>query len=180
MFVVVRHLRVDVSEVKRVPGKTLQLELSTTWEHPLHWQGEELPFTGPLSVHLTLEGHKGGTILVRGRLASALGVECSRCLEPFDYPLEADFEGAFFPEGKRTDRDEEEFAGQFYAGDTIELDDLLQQSIYLILPMQFLCSPGCQGLCPHCGRRKEEGCHCQSEQVDPRLEVLKQLLQEKS
>lgn len=172
-------MHIDVSELKRVPGKTEHLELVTQFEEPLQWEGEALVFAKPLSVRVTLEAQKGGTILVRGHLASALRVACSRCLEPFDYPLEADFEGAFFPEARREEREEEEFAGQFYSGDTIALDDLMQQSIYLVLPMQFLCSPDCQGLCPHCGRRLEEGCRCQDEQVDPRLEVLKQLLQEK-
>lgn len=173
-------MRIDVSEVKRIPGKIEELELVTEFKQEISWQGEKLNFTKPLFINLTLEGHKGGTIFVRGTLKSAIQINCSRCLEPFDFPVEAHLEGEFFPEGKSLAQDEEEFPGQFYSGDTLQLDGLVQESIYLTLPMQFLCSPDCRGLCPHCGSPKEENCNCENEQVDPRLEVLKQLLKEKS
>lgn len=171
---------VDVSQIKRNPGHTQQVELTETPERPLKWQGENLKFTQPVEVELTLESQREGTIFVRGGLRTGVKTVCSRCLEPVDYPVEADLEGTFYLEGKSPEDQEEEFPGQFYSGDTIKLDGLIRESIYLSLPMQFLCSQECQGLCSFCGKRVELGCNCVHEQVDPRFEVLKQLLKDQS
>ena len=46
--------------------------------------------------------------------------------------------------------------------------------------MQPLCRPDCQGLCPVCGKdRNVDPCQCQVEWVDPRLAVLKTLVDRK-
>ncbi|NLL18937.1 MAG: DUF177 domain-containing protein [Clostridia bacterium] len=175
---VVRKVDVDVSLVKQRPGRTQQVELTTTPESPLHWQGEKLTFSQPLVVNLTLESQKGGSISVRGDLRAVVRTVCSRCLQPIDYPVEADLEGTFYLEGRSPEDQEEEFTGQFYSGDTLQLDGLIRESIYLSLPMQFLCSQECKGLCSYCGKRADEGCNCEHQQVDPRFEVLKQLLKD--
>lgn len=60
---------------------------------------------------------------------------------------------------------------------TLELDELVESDILLELPGKFLCSDDCKGLCQHCGKNlNEESCSCQTKQVDPRLEILKQLI----
>jgi uncharacterized protein len=43
--------------------------------------------------------------------------------------------------------------------------------------MSALCRHDCAGLCPLCGQNLNESqCQCATDAVDPRLEVLKQLL----
>jgi uncharacterized protein len=40
-----------------------------------------------------------------------------------------------------------------------------------------LCREDCKGICPQCGKNLNLGpCDCKVENVDPRLEILKQLL----
>lgn len=172
-------MQVDVSQVKRSPGRRQQVELAEKSVVPLNWQGDTLVFTEPLVVDLTLESGKDGSIFAHGKLRTVLKTVCSRCLQPVEYPVTADFEGEFYLLGKSPDIQEEEFPGQFYSGDTLQLDGLIRESIYLSLPMQFLCSQDCKGLCPVCGNRADAGCNCEQEQVDPRLEVLKQLFKDK-
>ena len=59
----------------------------------------------------------------------------------------------------------------------LDLDELIRADILLELPTKFLCSPDCKGLCPKCGRNLNEGpCGCNTHQMDPRLEVLKKLI----
>lgn len=59
----------------------------------------------------------------------------------------------------------------------LDLDELLRSDILLELPYKFLCREECKGLCPSCGKNLNEGpCGCHSRQVDPRLEVLKKLI----
>ena len=73
--------------------------------------------------------------------------------------------------------DEENDTLLLVENESIELDDLLREDILLELPTKFLCKPDCKGLCPGCGKNLNEGkCDCSARQVDPRLEVLKQLI----
>ena len=59
----------------------------------------------------------------------------------------------------------------------MDLDELIRTDILLELPTKFLCKEDCKGLCPTCGKNLNEGaCNCQTHQIDPRLEVLKQLI----
>ncbi len=62
---------------------------------------------------------------------------------------------------------------------TLELDDVVTTDILLSYPQKFLCSEDCKGLCPKCGQNLNFGeCNCDKTSVDPRLEILKQLMEE--
>ena len=59
----------------------------------------------------------------------------------------------------------------------LPLDELVEEELILNLPSKNLCRKDCRGLCPKCGRNLNEGlCGCRSDTIDPRLEVLKQLM----
>ena len=59
----------------------------------------------------------------------------------------------------------------------IDLYELLREDIILNLPMIHLCKPDCKGLCSQCGANLNyEKCSCNKDSVDPRLEILKTLL----
>ena len=60
---------------------------------------------------------------------------------------------------------------------TVELDEVVISDILLNLPQKNLCKEACKGLCPVCGQNLNLGtCSCSGESVDPRLAVLKQLM----
>jgi uncharacterized protein len=53
----------------------------------------------------------------------------------------------------------------------------MRDEFYLALPMKPLCKDDCKGLCPLCGANwNRDTCTCKAEWVDPRLAVLKKLL----
>jgi uncharacterized protein len=118
-----------------------------------------------------------GGLLVRGTVKSQLGLECVRCLDPFVLPVTLELEEAFrLPEaGPRPDL--------VYAvsdNDWLDLAPLLREQAWVALPMKPLCHADCKGLCPQCGANLNlESCTCENVQVDPRLAVLKNLLQSK-
>lgn len=57
-----------------------------------------------------------------------------------------------------------------------DLDSLIREDILLSLPGKILCSEDCKGVCQYCGENLNFGqCSCKKP-TDPRLEVLKQLL----
>ena len=53
----------------------------------------------------------------------------------------------------------------------------VREAVILELPMRFLCSEDCKGLCPLCGANLNRGpCACGDREQDPRWEPLKKLL----
>jgi uncharacterized protein len=63
-------------------------------------------------------------------------------------------------------------------GDIVDLSELVRQLLVLHTPTRSLCRPDCRGICPHCGTNLNvDQCRCETEQVDPRMEPLRQLLQ---
>ncbi len=118
---------------------------------------------------------------VVGTLQTLLELPCSRCLEPFRWPVDASFELRYQPmsqntgEGEREVR-EEDLSAAFYQNDEIDLEQLMREQFELSLPMKPLCTAECLGLCPSCGTNLNRGtCDCKREWEDPRFAALKQL-----
>jgi uncharacterized protein len=64
----------------------------------------------------------------------------------------------------------------FYEGAGLELEELLREQVLLMLPMQRVCSSDCKGICPVCGRdRNEAGCDCREKTVDDRWGALRNI-----
>ena len=63
------------------------------------------------------------------------------------------------------------------ADSVLDLEELARTDILLELPTKVLCSEDCKGLCSQCGKNLNEGeCSCEKKQIDPRLAILSQLL----
>ena len=61
-------------------------------------------------------------------------------------------------------------------GDGIDAGELLETCFILDVDQKFLCREDCKGLCSTCGKNLNEGpCSC-GKQIDPRMAVLSQLL----
>ena len=58
----------------------------------------------------------------------------------------------------------------------LDVKELVYTELVLKVPPVLLCSESCAGLCPVCGKKREEGCLCDTQPEDSRLAVLKQLL----
>ncbi len=60
----------------------------------------------------------------------------------------------------------------------LDVDGELREELLLTFPARLLCHEDCPGLCSKCGKPKKLGdCGCDQKEIDPRLAVLKQLLQ---
>jgi len=124
-----------------------------------------------------------------GTVKTALELACSRCLEPFVMPVDREFDLRYLPAGgtePRPDEDDEieveddDVAVTFYRDEQIDLNELLREQFYLALPMKPLCSEDCKGICPQCGtNRNAASCDCTPQWEDPRLAVLKTLLEKR-
>jgi uncharacterized protein len=119
-----------------------------------------------------------------GQVETTLRLPCSRCLEPFEWPVSATFDLRYQPHttpkgGDEREIEEDDLTTAFYEHDEIDLGQLMTEQFYLSLPMKPLCGDDCKGLCPVCGTNLNRGtCACSPAWEDPRLAVLKTLKKE--
>ena len=135
-------------------------------------QLEDLPLRalkGRVVITRTTQG-----LLFEGRFTATTLAECVRCLEPFEQRLDAEFTElyAFLPKNAG------ELGLLYPESGQIDLAPLLREYMWLAFPIKPLCSVDCKGLCPVCGANLNFGdCGHRVDHLDPRLEVLKTLLE---
>ena len=133
-------------------------------------------------VTLTFDIHKDKQLFrLAGRVQTTLELPCSRCLEQFEWPVDASFDLRYQPRTENTGEGEREIGEDdlttaYYENEQIDLGQLMQEQFYLSLPMKPLCSEDCKGLCPVCGTNlNRETCSCRRDWEDPRFAALKNL-----
>lgn len=141
---------------------------------------EEFRLAAP--VDLEVEIHKDATkVRVTGRVVTTLRLDCSRCLEPFDIPVNSAFDALVLPEAANAGEGEQQVADEdlgvsFYKDETLDLSELIREQFYLVLPMKPLCQADCRGLCSQCGTNlNADACDCAPVWEDPRLAALRDL-----
>jgi uncharacterized protein len=162
----VRAARFDV---EIAPGEIDFLDAELRQVGPLKAQGKAELVTEAL-----------GEIRVTGHLTVQTEAACDRCLDTAPFPIDSDFVLYYRPlsEGygdeKEIDSGEAEMG--FYEGESLELNDVLREQVLLALPMQRVCREDCKGICPACGKnRNQNECNCQASTSDDRWQALKQL-----
>lgn len=112
---------------------------------------------------------------VEGVYETKITYICSRCLKNFTVPLQGAFLEKFSLQ-VGTDEDVEEEMHQIH-GNEILLDPYIEEAVFLAMEYRPLCAKDCRGLCPICGCDWNiQSCDCDQHRIDPRLEVLKDLL----
>lgn len=97
---------------------------------------------------------------------------CSRCLTPFTKEGDAVLSGRLIENSDEIQEDDEEVI--YYSGEKLDITNDILDMVILSLPMKPLCREDCKGLCPKCGiNLNEKKCDCVLEEIDPRLEKLK-------
>jgi len=123
---------------------------------------------------------------LRGSLDAAFSLACSRCLEPFETSIRAEFsfrvvERETEPGADDVEIGEDETRLLAADGGVVRLDELAREQIYLSLPLKPVCRDGCRGLCPRCGENRNlVECGCVNEEIDPRLAPLLELKRSRS
>lgn len=144
--------------------------------------GEGVRVLEPVDVHLTITP-EGDRYLIQGEVKGRVQVECGRCLAPVTLIVVAPCAVDAVPLPKQTSPDEPGSLGRgdldviFYSGPVLNLDDLVREQLLLNIAMRPLCREGCLGLCPSCGKnRNESPCGCRDlAATDPRLDELRKL-----
>lgn len=122
-----------------------------------------------------------GEIRIKGKLSVQMEADCDRCLEALRIPLESDFDLFYRPAAHVSHAhevaiDEAESEMGFYEGGGLELGEILREHILLSLPMQHVCSEACRGICPQCGKNRNQGdCRCEAKLADDRWSALQSM-----
>lgn len=164
---------------------------------------DEFSVLGPVAFKGTL-ARRGDRFQLKGRVTATLQLSCGRCLTPFPLPVDTRVDLTYIPERppvvapkdvvkgpvkavkapaveEDVELQDEDLDTAYYRDHVLDLAEMLREQFYLALPMQPLCRPDCQGLCPSCGiDRNVDTCQCQTDWVDPRLSGLKALVTRKT
>ncbi|MBN1535886.1 MAG: DUF177 domain-containing protein [Anaerolineales bacterium] len=112
-------------------------------------------------------------LLVQVKLSALAECDCVRCLTPFSQSLKTEFTELYaFSRDSMTD------SGLILPEDAhIDFAPIIREYMLLEVPMSPLCRPDCKGLCPICGENlNETKCNHEEDTIDPRLAILKSLL----
>ncbi len=143
---------------------------------------ENAVFLAPTHAEVVVR-RVGEEIWVKGRLTARLSHVCSRCLSPFEFPVDASFDLVYLPEEldmMKDGFDEEDAESGFYRDNQIDLHEVILEQLNLTFPLQPLCSEDCEGICAVCGQIRRGGqCACLVKEEDPRLRKLKNLVRDK-
>ena len=161
----------DLRQIFEIPGESKDLDCS------INLGGIEIGGVNPFET----------PVLVKGRVENRLGVVtisytaeyrmhylCDRCLSDEYRDNKMSFEHILLNDPNAAGASDDYILTE---GNSLDLDELVVSDILLELPTKLLCKDDCKGLCPSCGKNLNVGgCDCETKTVDPRLEVLRQLL----
>lgn len=125
-----------------------------------------------------------GRLELEGQLDARVELTCCRCLDTFDWSFGAPLalrllpgpaEEKDAPEGVEGVEGEQVDAWRLSAH-SLDLVRLVQEFVFLQIPLKSICRPDCKGLCPRCGTdRNRADCGCDVGPEDPRLAPLSEL-----
>lgn len=126
-------------------------------------------------------------VSLSGSVSIHFHTSCASCGIPFETTVEVPLQhnlAPYFsaPRQEMLSKEEEielsaeDLEFSFYHNEEIDLAELIAEEIDLALPIRFVCSESCRGLCPHCGINRNEGaCDCSDSLETSPFAVLKDL-----
>jgi len=171
-------LVIDVHELPRRAGESKNINTVIKLPNSLSNGPVILPAETVVDLDLLLEAVVDG-VLVTGEVYLEAETECSRCLDPVEFEIDATITDLYVYEDKEINSDDEADEIRKMQGDLIDLEPALIDAVVLELPTRPLCNDDCLGLCAQCGIRLEEDPEHKHEIIDPRWSKLSQLKEEK-
>ncbi len=162
----------DVSLALKNPGQSYPMDQTLDVE-PMVVLDDPVEFSS-----VRLEGAfvgAGDSVRVTGTLSADVVSRCALCLELVRTHVRAEVDVLFAREVDPEDPDQYPLDGY-----RVDLQPVAEEALVLELPMRFLCSEDCKGICPVCGtNRNIAPCTCQEggERQSP-FSALSELLTE--
>jgi len=176
-------LIIDLDDIKE---QGLSLELMEAFDHfpalnELQADGEVV-FLQPLDIRLMARKFEG-MVIVEGSVATVVRLQCCRCLQEFEQPLDATFSITYARQlpameeggdGAEVELQADDLGMLAFEGDEIDLTETVQEQVVMAMPFKPLCREDCQGLCSQCGADLNDGdCGCRDQAMDGKFAALK-------
>ncbi len=162
--------------ISEIPEEGLDLSLDN-----LSLISKAVSIISPVKGELRID-KVGAEVLIKGHTLTEIELTCSRCLNNFKKEVNLDISITYHPLSELKGDEvyelhDYEMEVDFYSGDEIDIDNLIEEEIILSIPMKPLCSEECKGLCPKCGADLNiTSCGCSNQVIDERFGMLKKLL----
>lgn len=115
--------------------------------------------------------------LVKAHVGAHINFKCDNCLVLSPKVVSFNMEERFSKTSEAYNEDSEIWP---IPEDFIDLSSAIMANLSVNMPMKVLCSSGCKGLCPRCGKDLNQGdCNCDKTTTDPRFDVLRSLFRDK-
>lgn len=144
----------DISGALSNPGRIYPVDASVE-------VGPEIVLDDPVSffdVRLVGELHGSGqSVSIRGEVTATIASRCANCLKDISFPVSAEVDEIFVRQEDAEGEDQ-----YLLSGSRLNPHDMIREALLLALPMRYLCSEDCRGLCPGCGANLNDTlCTCQ-------------------
>ncbi len=170
-------LELDISRIRSVKGSKEAFHVET---EEFDFLDDDWQLASLLEVDTEIS-HENKFLNMKGQIRTSVKGICSRCLKEVVVPVSCDFaeqllyakDVSLFSHLAVGEVEEKYF---IYDNDTLDITDIIRESILAVLPQKILCRDDCRGLCPKCGKNLNQGqCDCDLHEVDPRLAILAKL-----
>lgn len=112
-------------------------------------------------------------VMLEISLTGEYNTVCARCLEDINVPYDIKAEYAV----ANNLQNEEEDGILFAKAGSLDVLEVADALFSINFPAKHLCKEDCKGICQGCGNNlNETSCTCTQKNIDPRLAVLKKLL----
>ncbi len=158
----------DLSQVLTNPGASLEIE-GCAHVGNVSLNGQDICFTEPIKLNGTVK-NISGMLYLDINCKAYFETQCSRCLDVVRESLE-------FQVSERIAKESTDDDVLIIGSHEFDLDETVIKSFGLELPINYVCSESCKGLCHVCGcNLNHEQCDCEDDNIDPRLAALKDFL----
>lgn len=135
----------------------------------------DVKFILPIEVKVTIQNKAG---LMTLKIESCVNYEthCARCTEPVLAKLALDITKVISDEEYDEENTEYVYMDEYKQ---IDISKVVLEQVVFDMPFRVFCKEDCKGLCPNCGANLNiTQCDCNKKNIDPRLAILKTLLDE--
>lgn len=132
-------------------------------------ENEKVKFEGPLSfeyegadISVNVSGYVvnfAGTLEIHGDIKADITAPCAKCLEPVKSEMELAIDETIGEDGVELE------------GTILDISSVVYGELAVNIPIRFVCSDDCKGLCPKCGANLNiTQCECKEDEfIDERF-----------
>ena len=161
------------------PRNDTEAEIFAQYDFPageINFDGQDFNFPSGLHAEAVARWLEDSLLLVNIGISAVVETECARCLASTSLEISGELGYLYCSQSSEELDGFDEYMTvevEFF-GRVIDVMPQIMESVYTLLPTKVLCREDCKGLCPSCGKNLNEGsCSCGNENIDPRLEALR-------